>query len=252
MERYEHVSITQRDGITQLAFHTNGGPLTWTAAAHRELPEAFEEVGSDTGVKCVIVTGTGDEFCTVLDSASFAAAQSGWDVIWWEGKRLLQNLLGIDVPVIGVVNGPASVHAEIPVLADIVLASERATFSDSRHFQRGGVPGDGVHVVWPHLIGQTRASYFLMTGQVIDAREAQTLGFVNEVLAPNRLSARAWELARMIADRPLPLLRYSREALNILRRQLFVNTVSHGLAVEGLGAAAAAAAAASESTNPRR
>jgi 6-oxocamphor hydrolase len=240
---YAHIAITRRDGIAELAFHTNGGPLTWTAAAHRELPEAFEEIGADIGVKCVIVSGTGDEFCTELDGASFVAAGSGWDVIWWEGKRLLQNLLNIDVPVIGVVNGPASVHAEIPVLADIVLAAEHATFSDSRHFQRGGVPGDGVHIVWPHVMGQTRASYFLMTGQVIDAQEAQAIGFVNEVLPPEQLSDRAWELARMIADRPLPLLRYSREALNILRRQLFVNTVSHGLAVEGLGVAAAREAA---------
>jgi enoyl-CoA hydratase/carnithine racemase len=241
MTEYEHVAITRRDGIVEVALHTGGGPFTWTATAHRELPEAFQAIGGDITTKCVIITGTGDRFCTELDGPSFAG-RSGWDVIWWEGKRLFQNLLDIDVPVIGVVNGPASVHAEIPLLTDIVLASDHATFSDSRHFQRGGVPGDGVHIIWPHLIGQTRANYFLMTGQVLTAQEAQTLGVVNEVLPREQLGDRAWELARMIADRPLPLLRYSREALNILRRQLIVNSVSHGLAVEGLGAAAAAAA----------
>jgi enoyl-CoA hydratase/carnithine racemase len=246
MGAYEHVAISRVDDIVEIRLHTDDGPLTWTAAAHRELPAAFAEVAADTQAKVVIVRGTGDRFCTDFDAESFRAARvsggQAWDVIWWEGKRLLQNLLAIDVPVIGVVNGPASVHAEVPLLADVVIASTEASFQDSRHFQRGGVPGDGVHLVWPHLIGPTRASYFLMTGQVIDAAGALGLGVVNEVLAPEQVVDRAWQLARAFADRPLPVLRYTRDALNIARRDLLGNALSHGLAVEGLGAAVAAEA----------
>ena len=51
-----------------------------------------------------------------------------WYKIYWEGKRLLMNLLDIEVPIISAINGPALVHAEIPVLSDIVLASENAVF----------------------------------------------------------------------------------------------------------------------------
>jgi hypothetical protein len=47
------------------------------------------------------------------------------ETIWWEGKRIVQGLLDLDIPVIGVINGPALIHAEIPLLADVV-AERRA------------------------------------------------------------------------------------------------------------------------------
>ena len=57
-----------------------------------------------------------------------------WDNIYREGKALLMNLLDIEVPVIAAVNGPALRHCEIPLLSDIVIASETAVFQDSAHF----------------------------------------------------------------------------------------------------------------------
>ena len=88
----------------------------------------------------------------------------------------MTNLLEIEVPVIGAVNGPATIHAEIPVMSDIVLASQTATFQDAPHFPRGVVPGDGVHVVWPLLLGQNRGRYFLLTGQTLSAHRGNGLG----------------------------------------------------------------------------
>ncbi len=51
-------------------------------------------------------------------------------------------------------------------------------FQDSAYFPGGLVPGDGVHVVYPMLLGPNRARYFLFTGQTLSAEEAQRLGFV--------------------------------------------------------------------------
>jgi enoyl-CoA hydratase/carnithine racemase len=234
--RYETIDITQRDGVSELRLHTGGGPLRWSATAHRELGEALVEIAADRATRVVIVTGTGDAFCTRMDAASFAAHQT-WEVTWWEGKRIIKGLLELDVPVIGAINGPAHIHAEIPLLADVVIAADTAVLADKTHFTRGAVPGDGVHLIWPYLLGPRRGKYFLMTGQEIGADEALRLGVVNEVVASGALMARAWELALEWSARPLPLLRYTREALNILERQhLLVNTgLSHGLALEGLG-----------------
>ena len=61
-DKFETVNMTRRDGILQMTFHTNGGPLQWGEAPHRELPEAFRDVGSDPENKVVIMTGTGDAF----------------------------------------------------------------------------------------------------------------------------------------------------------------------------------------------
>lgn len=242
MSAYQTIEITRRDGVSELRLHTDGGSLRWSATAHRELGDALVEVAADRATKVVIVTGTGETFCTRMDAASFAGHEQ-WEVIWWEGKRILRGLLDLDVPVIGAVNGPATVHAEIPLLADAVIAADTALFADKTHFTRGAVPGDGVHLVWPYLLGPRRGKYFLMTGQEIGASEARSLGLINEVVAPDAVSARAWELALEWATRPLPLLRYTREVLNLLERDALSSVgVSYGLALEGLGLAEDASA----------
>ena len=148
--KYETVSVQREDGILQVTFHTGDGSLLWGEAAHRELGYAFADIGADPDNKVVILTGTGDDYCADFEpNRPTRRMPKDWDKTYWEGKRLLTNLLEIEVPVIGAVNGPATIHAEIPVMSDIVLASETATFQDAPHFPRGVVPGDGVHVVWP-------------------------------------------------------------------------------------------------------
>jgi enoyl-CoA hydratase/carnithine racemase len=237
MTPYESIELTHRDGVTELRLHTAGGPLRWNPTAHRELGDALVDIARDGRTKVLIVTGTGDQFCTRIDARGFAA-QPHWETIWWEGKRIVKGLLDLDVPVIGAVNGPALIHAEIPLLADAVLAADTAVFADKAHFGYNAVPGDGVHLIWPYLLGPRRGKYFLMTGQEIGAAEALTLGVVAEVLPPEALSDRAWELALQWAAKPLPVLRYTREALNILERETLGGTgLSHGLALEGTGIA---------------
>jgi enoyl-CoA hydratase/carnithine racemase len=144
--------------------------------------------------------------------------------------------MAIEVPVIGVVNGPATVHAELAILSDIVLAADHAYFSDAPHFRYGTVPGDGVHVVWPLLLGANRGRYFLLTGQRISAIEAHALGVVNEVLPAAELHDRAMVLARTLARQPDVTLRYTREALAGPLRKLLLESIPYGLALEGLAA----------------
>ena len=234
-DRYQHVVFDRRDGVLEVRLHTGGGPLIWSPTAHRELGDAFADVASDPETKVVVLTGTGDSFIASMDVEAFMSAGASWDVIWWEGKRLLTNLLDIEVPVVGVVNGPATVHAELVVLSDVVLAAETAVFADAPHFPGGVVPGDGVHIVWQHLLGPNRGRYFLLTGQTLTAAEAYDLGVVGEVLPPDAVVARAHTLARDMATRPLSVLRYTRTALTLQLRKLLLDGLSHGLALEGCG-----------------
>ena len=148
------------------------------------------------------------------------------------------NLVDIEVPVIGAVNGPAYIHAQLPVLSDIVLASTNAEFADLAHFVHGVVPGDSVQVVWPLLLGINRARYFLMTGQKLTAQEALQLGVVSEVLKPEQLLERAWVLAADLEDKPAAALRGTRIALTQHLKKRLLDELGHGLALEGLGAVA--------------
>ena len=147
---------------------------------------------------------------------------------------MIRNLLGIGVPTIAAVNGPVRMRPELPVLCDVVIASETACFRDAGHFNNGVVPGDGAHVVWPLLLGYNRARYFMLTGQELSAQEALRLGVISEILPGNRLNARAWEIAREMARRTDLTLRYTREVLVGPIRDLMQRYLASGLALEGL------------------
>lgn len=235
--RYQNIKLDREDGILTLTLHTKGSALVWSALVHEELGYCFTDIGADRENKVVIMTGTGDNWCADIDAGSFKLGNAAdWDLTLFDGRRLLINLLDIEVPVISAVNGPARIHPEIPVLADIVIASETAVFQDAPHFMSGIVPGDGAHVVWPHVLGANRGRYFMLTGQELDARTALEYGAVSEVVPPSRLMARAKELATMIAARPQLTRRYTRMALTQRLKRLMHEGLGYGLAIEALAA----------------
>jgi enoyl-CoA hydratase/carnithine racemase len=101
----------------------------------------------------------------------------------------------------------------------------------------GLIPGDGMHIVYPLLLGVNRGRYFLLTGQSLSAQQALELGLVNEVLPRERLVDRAWELAEQLTRQSPLILRYSRVLLTQnLKRQMH-DLLGYGLALEGLGSA---------------
>jgi len=235
--RYQNIKLEREDGILVMTLHTGGRSLVWSATAHEELGHCFTDVGADRDNKVVIMTGAGDNFCSDIDAGSFKLSTAGdWDLTFYDGRRLLINLLDIEVPVISAINGPARIHPEIPVLSDVVIASETALFQDAPHFMSGIVPGDGAHVVWPHVLGPNRGRYFLLMGQELDAHTAMTYGVVNEVLPGGKLLARAKEIARYIADKPPLTRRYTRVAMTQRIKRLMHEGLGYGLAMEALAA----------------
>ena len=239
-DKYNTLRLARNDGVLEIRLHTRGGEALWgigPKGLHRELGLALADIALDPDNKVVIITGTGATFIAAMDREEPAPESSlaaMWPRIYEEGLALLENLLAIPVPVIAAVNGPALIHGELAVLSDIVLAAEHAEFADLAHIPGGAVPGDGVHTVWPMLLGPNRGRYFLLTGERISAREAQRLGVVAEVLPADRLSARAWELAHQLAALPAPVLRHTRRLLVRNLRRRIRDELDVGLAVEAL------------------
>jgi enoyl-CoA hydratase/carnithine racemase len=115
-----------------------------------------------------------------------------------------------------------------------VLASETAAFQDSAHFPSGMVPGDGMHIVMPMLLGMNRGRYYLLTGQTLSAQEAKDLGLVAELLPAEKVLARAWEHAELLTRRPTLLLRYTRLMFTEYIKRRMQDLLGYGLAMEGL------------------
>ena len=180
--RYRNIAL-ERDasGVLLVRFHTAGGAFVWSEESHEELAYCFAEIGADRGNRVIVMTGTGDVWCDVIDFASFSLNNPAeWDHTFFDGRKLLASLLDIEVPVISAINGPARIHPEIPVMADIVIASDTALFQDAPHFIGGIVPGDGAHVVWTHVLGPNKGRYFLLTGEELGAQEALARGVAHE------------------------------------------------------------------------
>jgi enoyl-CoA hydratase/carnithine racemase len=241
--RYPNIAM-QRDarGILELRLHTDGASFSFSARARTQLLEAFHQVGADRDNRIVIFTGTGDIWCGEFDRRPEVSPDPAlniaqrWDVQFWEGRKLLQNMLDIDVPMIAAVNGPALIHSEYILTCDIVLASDNAAFQDLPHLNNGVSPTDGVHVLWPHVLGPGRGRYFLLTQQKLSAAEALNLGVCQEVLPAAQLLPRAYEVAGRLAEQPTQTLRNSRIGLTQRLKRLVTDDLSLGLAVESLSA----------------
>ncbi|WP_408899788.1 enoyl-CoA hydratase/isomerase family protein (plasmid) [Nocardioides sp. R1-1] len=237
-EKYQRIRLERSDsGVLVATLHTHGGSLVWDTTVHDELAYLFTDIACDPDNKVVVLTGAGESFCADIDFSSFVLARPlDWDNSVFEGQRLLNNLLSIRIPVISAVNGPATIHSELAILADIVIASRTASFQDNAHFPNGIVPGDGVHTAWIHAIGSKRAKYFLLTGQELSAHDAQEAGAVDEVVEPEEVLDRALELASSMARKSVLALRYSREVLNRDIRARMQADLGPGLAFEALAA----------------
>jgi enoyl-CoA hydratase/carnithine racemase len=227
------------DGILLVRLHSRGESMRWSFLPHRELAELFAAIATDEENRVVVVTGTGSEFITAPENASEFLARGelpirDWDRLIREGNRLVASLLDIGVPTIAAVNGPATVHSEIAVLCDVVLCAQGAYFQDAGHFSSGLVPGDGMHVVWPLLLGPNRGRSFLLTGAKLSAQAALDAGVVAEVVPRERLLPRTYELARPMAGRNPAVLRNTRTILVRHLRRAMEADLQVGLALEAM------------------
>ncbi|MBC8072639.1 MAG: enoyl-CoA hydratase/isomerase family protein [Deltaproteobacteria bacterium] len=227
-------------GVLVMSLHSNGGPLTFTAAEHESFVDAFYEVGRDRATTVLILTGTGGEFIPNIDFGSFGDVSDPdvWSKVHDEGTQLLENIANIRVPMIFALEGRAHVHAEYGLLANIIVAGEGASFNDLPHFAGGIIPGDGVYTLWSHFVGPGRAQAMMLDPRPMSARDAQALGVVAEVVADGHALTRAKEIATSYLTRTAVTRRNTRIHFMQPIKERIVREVGYGLALEGASAAA--------------
>jgi enoyl-CoA hydratase/carnithine racemase len=237
---FKNLAFTRTpSGVLTLRFHTDGGPATFTGQMHTDLPRALNEIANDPDNRVLVLTGTGDQFMADIDGPSLGDITKPveWDRTIAEGRRVMQRLVDLEMPIMAAVNGPASVHSEYALLADVVIAAETAVFSDFPHLTFGIVPGDGIQLAWEEALGLNRARYLTLTQGSFTAQQAERWGAVAEVLPPEQVLPRTQELAESLAARPQLLTRYLAVTVRQRLSRRMAEATQLGMALEGLTAA---------------
>ncbi len=191
------------------------GPVT-----HQELCQAWDMFRVDDEAKVAIITGAGDK--------AFSAGgdlKNAEGLVPFEPEELAAHNRGerpgvlgpsrwtdIYKPIIAAVNGVAYAGGlEWACFADIRIAEEHASFGVTCRRWNIGLADGGTQRL-PRIVGLGRAMELIITGRVIDAREAERIGLVNEVVPRGKSLERAMELARFICALPQPAIHTDKEA----------------------------------------
>jgi enoyl-CoA hydratase len=199
------------------------------------LTRIFWDADRDPAVRVVVLRAAGRAFCAGGDVAAMKAGIgniNGFIAGIKNGKRFMQAMIDCDKPIVARVQGDAiGLGATLAMFCDIVVASEDARFADP-HVKVGLVAGDGGAIIWPKNAGLAAAKYFLLTGDLVSAREAQAMGLIAKVVAADQLDAEVDRIVGKLNNGALQAITYSKHVLNIGLRQLFASSVDAGFATE--------------------
>jgi len=221
---YEFLKVDIAERVATITINRPDSLNAVNNAVHHELEQIWVDVRADQDVNAIILTGAGRAFCAGDDVKGMAAGslagatgkkgKGRGPIAAANGRRLVENMLDVEQPIIGAINGDAvGLGATLALLCDITIVSEKARLADT-HVKVGIVAGDGGAVIWPLLIGPHRAKEFLMRGNFINGAEAGRIGMVNYAVAPEQVMTKAREMAQELADGPTWAIRWSKLAVN--------------------------------------
>jgi len=202
---YKTILVSDSGHIRTITLNRPERRNAMTPEMQMELIAAFEDTAA-SNLRVLILTGTGDAFCSGLDLSALhtmgekTAAEYRADAE--RIARLFLALYELHIPTIAAVHGPAIAGgAGLATICDFTLATPAAKFGFTE-VRIGFVPAL-VSAFLALQIGGRHTRDLLLTGRIIDAAEAYRIGLVNEVVAPEELSKRAQTLAEtLIANSP--------------------------------------------------
>jgi enoyl-CoA hydratase len=213
------------------------------AGSHAEFEETMWRLGRhERHLRAIILTGAGDFFLSRRDKvfgpmiATFDGPDRTHNVYEMAAyaRRLVEAMLSVETPMIAAINGDAiGLGSTIALMCDITVMDQNAHIGD-RHNKYGVVPGDGGQVIYPLLIGPSRAKDMLMRGKTIDATEAERIGLITYVAPPGGALAIARDIATDIMTKPPLAVKWAKAAVNQQLFMMFHLNMRLGIASEAL------------------
>lgn len=202
---YETLLTQLEDGVMTVTLNRPHRLNALNEQMMRDLIAVMDEIDEDDAVRAVVFTGAERGFCAGADLSAggetFAAGGRDPSVINRDGGGLITlRFFDSKKPLIAAINGPAvGVGITMTLPMDIRIASDKAKMGFV-FTQRGVVPEACSSWFLPRVVGISQAMRWVAPGRVFPAEEALAGGLVSEVLAPDALLPRAYEIAAEIAS----------------------------------------------------
>ena len=222
MSNYEDVTCETKDGVAVISLNRPQALNAFTQAMGRGLKHAVADAVADTGVRVIVLTGTGRGFCAGADMNLLQKIAPGGSAatVAPEVKHDFRSPLGPDVgphyagrfgyllqarkPVIAAINGPAAgLGLVLALFADVRFAGSDAKLTTS-FAQRGLIAEHGCSWLLPRLIGPAHAMDLLLSARKLTAAEAERIGLVNRVFPQATFMQEVLAYARAMAQTVSP------------------------------------------------
>ena len=216
---YETILVERRNGVAIITINRPEKRNALNIQTRLEGAAVLDELRADDSVRVVVFTGAGDKaFVAGADIAEFANRTAITQREVMLERSLFNAIDGFPKPVIAMINGYClGGGCELALACDIRIASERASFGQPE-INLGIMPGGGGTQRLTRLVGEGKAMELILTGAIIDAQAAFTIGLVNHVVPADQLETKTMEIASRIAEKSPIALRLAKEAVKIASR----------------------------------
>jgi enoyl-CoA hydratase len=198
---YENILVERSGAVARIVLNRPKVLNALNRALFADLDAVLDELGGDTEVRAIVLTGAGEKaFAAGADISELAQvlAVEGQQLAA-NGQRVFSKLENLGKPVIAAINGFAlGGGCELAMACTFRIASETARLGQPE-VKLGLLPGYGGSQRLPRLVGKGAALKLILTGEMIGAAEALRIGLVDEVVPAAELLLRAEALAGMIA-----------------------------------------------------
>lgn len=235
MERTEYETTildSPAEGVARLTLNRPERGNAVTPELVRDLMAALDRADADTGVRALILTGAGKNFCAGADLPGMKAYVDTQMAALEEpyNARILhpvtQRLAHLALPTIAAVNGAATAGGfDLSLACDMRVAAASARFGET-YVNLGLAPGNGGTWFLPRLVGSGLAAELAFTGDLIGADRALELGIVNRVVPDAELADAAVALAARIAAKPRKALMATKQLLRASWQSDLIGTMA--------------------------
>ena len=218
-QTYETILVERRERVAIITINRPEKRNALNIQTRAEGAAVLDELRADDSIRVVVITGAGDKaFIAGADIAEFAERTAITQREVMLERSLFSAIDGFPKPIIAMVNGYClGGGCEVALACDIRIASENASFGQPE-INLGIIPGGGGTQRLTRLVGEGKAMELILTGEIIDAHEAFTLGLANHLVPADQLETKTMEIANRIAEKSPIALRLAKEAIKLASR----------------------------------